>query len=146
MKVSPEFGSQTKLTEVSVATSIVGTSYSPSFLTELNVARFSIFERFKDAKHYDDFLEVFEEEVEELMKQWGTWKPLEQMHIIEMSDDGKVESRRPINMWRNVNFWDECNFLGLGGAGFTSTFAIPDGRNVRARYWHEKKELNFEYV
>lgn len=115
-----------------------------------DVIRICLNDRFPQAECLTDWLHMFEEEVEEKMKGWGTWKPLQEMDIISFKDG--VEERRPSGWYSNPNFWDGCHHSGgfeLDGVytsvtGFSCSFRDPSDRVIKARYWHASKQLNLD--
>lgn len=92
-----------------------------------------------EVESLEDWLYIFEEEMSEQMKRWGTWQPLQQMKLIEA--DG---SWRYIDMWRDPNFYDEYNRCSMGTEGFGCKFKLPDGREVKARYFAATNNLEIE--
>ncbi len=84
---------------------------------------------------------VFTQEIEIKMRQWGTYKPLEQMKCVGV--DGVA---RLINLWNNPNVFDECNMMGLGGNGFILSFRTPDQQTIRVTHWCADNSFRWEKV
>jgi hypothetical protein len=82
--------------------------------------------------NFDNWIEQFELLVEEKMKKWGTYEPLQQMRM--MQADGTC---RMMNVWINPNFSGQCLISGLE-LGFMLSFKHPiDGCEV---------EVDFKYA
>ena len=96
----------------------------------------SCVDTFKLHDFVDDRFDIFRECIHCLLKNWGNYKPLEQMMLVEL--DGTV---RPINMYKDPNIIGEMIFLGLSN-GFTLTFLSPDADTIRVNYDHDNNEFN----
>jgi len=109
--------------------------YTPSFDDDMaHVVKTSL-DRYKtNVKDMTDWLYIFQEEIENKMKVWGTYKPLQ--HVM---CEGK-----PFGNWmHNPNFFDECHTMGLGTDGFHLSFKDPKDETVRVRYKNRGKEFKF---
>ncbi|MGZ4849793.1 MAG: hypothetical protein ACXV2C_00205 [Candidatus Bathyarchaeia archaeon] len=102
--------------------------------------------------YYSDPLYYFEEETTSFMKkQWKSWKPLKQMKLCGIEQpDGSMDYKqyRLLDMWYDPNFFEQCNFLGMGSDGFTTSFNHPydDTRIVRVRFYWKDKRVDIIYA
>ena len=100
-------------------------------------------DKFLDAKHMGDWMYMFQEEIENKMKLWGTFQPLKESVWGNGPHQGKG-----CNVWYNPNFFDECHFMGSWDIegyrfctdGFTTSFKLPTEEMIKVRYYaHDKK-------
>ena len=109
--------------------------YTPSFDDDMAHVIETSFSRYKtEVECITDWMNIFQQEVENKMKVWGTYKPLAQITF----------EGRPVNLWHNPNFFDECHIMGLGTDGFRISFKDPKDEIITVRYRHRDKEFKFE--
>jgi hypothetical protein len=128
---------------------IMGTEYENYFFEEDMEDIIKNFKnRLEEAEYVNDLIYIFEEEVEKKMKEWGTYKPLEQMMLVEFDEDGnKIE--KPFGNWHyNPNFKNDCVTAGMETDGFTLSFINNYNEKINVYYYkyHEpqfriKKEI-----
>ncbi len=129
-------------------TAVTATSFPALAAVEHNAVMKDILEasiragaRYLEGCDFLDRIEIFTQFLEIKMKEWGTYKPLKQMLLVDA--DGV---KRPINLWTDPNTFNECNMMGLGGNGFTLCFRTPDEQVIRVTHWCADNSFKWEKV